>query len=527
MAQEIALDNSATRSESHSAAAAISHSKTTSPGEETRSRQDAPRKRWLVIGGGVMGLQVATDLIDRGQDVTIAEAAPTMGGLTSAWKLGECTWDRYYHVTLLSDTKLRDMLGRLGLESTMKWVETKTGFYADGRLHSMSNTAEFLKFPPLNLIEKLRLGGTIFYASKIRNWRRLEKLTVEKWLRRWSGNGVFQKIWQPLLQAKLGDAYQQTSAAFIWAHTARMYKARRSGMKTEMFGYVPGGYAQVLETWVQWLRDRGATMITGSPVQCVESAHGQSAPGQSAPGQSAPGESSRGESSRGKTPPTHNAASNPGQLTVHIGGQPSGETRQENFDCVVSTIASPMIAKQCPQLSEDEKSRHRGIRYLGVVCASMLLNKPISPYYVTNITDTWVPLTGIIEMSTIASPDEELGGHHLVYLPKYLADDHEGLNESDADYQEKCLSTLEKMYDHFSRDQVIDFKIARTKYVAALSTVDYSTRLPDVVSSVPGFYALNSAHIVKGNLNVNETITLGEEKMIEEVWPDFLARFHC
>jgi protoporphyrinogen oxidase len=135
-----------------------------------------------------------------------------------------------------------------------------------------------------------------------------------------------------------------------------------------------------------------------------------------------------------------------------------------------------------------------------------------------------VPLTAVIEMSTIVNSKTQLGGKHLVYLPKYLPDDHEGLNESDEDYQEKCLSTLEKMYDHFSRDQVIDFKVARAKYVAALSTIDYSTRLPPIVTSVSGFYALNSAHILEGNLNVNETITLGETKLTREVWPDFDRR---
>ncbi|TWU01813.1 NAD(P)/FAD-dependent oxidoreductase [Neorhodopirellula pilleata] len=441
--------------------------------------------RWLVIGGGVMGLQVATDLIDRGQQVTIAEAAPTMGGLTSAWQLGDVTWDRFYHVTLTSDTVLRDLLRRLDLESQMQWVETKTGFYSGGRLHSMSNTAEFLKFPPLNWIEKLRLGGTIFYASKIRNWRRLEKLTVEQWLRRWSGNGVFEKIWHPLLQAKLGEAYKQTSAAFIWAHTARMYKARRSGMKTEMFGYVPGGYANILTRWVDWLRQHGATTMASSPVHKVV---------------------------------THTE----GGLRVEF-----GDGRSEVYDNVISTIASPQIAQQVPELDESEKQRHRGIRYLGVVCASMLMQRPISPYYVTNITDTWVPLTAVIEMSTIVDSQSQLGGKHLVYLPKYLPDDHDGLNESDEDYREKCLSTLEKMYDHFSRDQVLDFKIARTKYVAALSTVDYSTRLPRIVTNVPGFYALNSAHIVKGNLNVNETISLGTEKFTQEVWPDYLSRMEA
>ena len=429
-----------------------------------------------------MGLKLAKDLIAKGQDVTIAEAAPTFGGLAGAWRVGDVTWDRYYHATLLSDSYLRELLAELDLEKKLDWVETQTGFYAGGKLVSMNNVLEFLKFPPLNLFQRFRLGGTIFYASKIKNWRRMEKLTVEQWLRRWSGNGAFEKVWLPLLKAKLGEAYKQTSAAFIWAHTARMYKARRSGAKKEMFGYVPGGYARILERFCDLLRDRGARLLAGHPVRSVRRTDNE-------------------------------------ELEVDF-----GEGRVETFDNVVTTIASPLIARQCDQLSDDEKRKLEGIRYIGVVCASMLLEKPISPYYVTNITDTWVPLTAVIEMSTIVDSETQLGGKHLVYLPKYLPDDHDGLNESDEDYKEKCLSTLEKMYDHFSRDNVIDFKVSRARYVAALSTIDYSTRLPPIVTSVPGFYALNSAHILDGNLNVNDTIRLGEDKLNEQVWPDYLSR---
>ncbi|MEO1526746.1 MAG: NAD(P)/FAD-dependent oxidoreductase [Planctomycetota bacterium] len=446
------------------------------------SQQDAPRKRWLVIGGGVMGLKIAEDLVDKGQEVVIAEAAESFGGLTSAWKLGDVTWDRFYHVTLLSDSVLRDQLAKLDLEQEIRWVETKTGFYAGGKLLSMSNTLEFLKFPPLNLFERLRLGGTIFLASKIRDFRSMERQSVEGWLRRWSGKGAFEKVWLPLLKAKLGDAYKQTSAAFIWAHTQRMYKARRSGAKKEMFGYVPGGYARIVDVWTRSLQSRGATLLAGHPVRQVRQVDG-------------------------------------GGLEVDY-----GEGRSDQFDCVVSTIASPLIAKQCSELAPEESAKLEDVKYLGVVCASMLLKKPISEYYVTNITDTWVPLTGIIEMSTIVDSDEELGGNHLVYLPKYMIDSHEGLQESDEDYEARCLDTLEKMYEHFSREDVLQFRVARARYVAALSTVDYSTRLPPIVTSVPGFYALNSAHILEGNLNVNETLLLGEEKLASEVWPDFVAR---
>src|SRR5207244_1562381 len=144
-------------------------------------------QRWGIVGGGFLGMTLAHRLAQHGQDVTLFEAADALGGLASAWSLGDVVWDRHYHVTLLSDTHLRALLGELGLEADMKWVETKTGFYSGGRLYSMSNTLEFLRFPPLGLFDKLRLGATIFYASRVTNWRRLEAVGVADWLLRLSG----------------------------------------------------------------------------------------------------------------------------------------------------------------------------------------------------------------------------------------------------------------------------------------------------------------------------------------------------
>jgi len=151
----------------------------------------------------MLGLTLAMRMAKQGHDVTLIEAAPTLGGLASVWDIGDVVFDKHYHVTLLSDSQTRNLINEIGLQSDLRWIETKTGFYTNDKLYSMSNTAEFLKFPPLKMIEKLRLGATIFYASKIRNWKRLENTKVADWLIRWSGKGTFEKIWQPLLKAKL------------------------------------------------------------------------------------------------------------------------------------------------------------------------------------------------------------------------------------------------------------------------------------------------------------------------------------
>ena len=115
------------------------------------------------------------------------------------------------------------------LEDKIQWTTTRTGFYVDSKLYSLSNTLEFLQFPPLSFVDKMRLGATIFYASRIKDWKALEKIPVEAWLEHWSGRQVVKKIWLPLLRAKLGENYRETSAAFIWATIARMYAARRRG----------------------------------------------------------------------------------------------------------------------------------------------------------------------------------------------------------------------------------------------------------------------------------------------------------
>jgi protoporphyrinogen oxidase len=424
-------------------------------------------QRWGIVGGGFLGMTLAHRLAQHGQDVTLFEAAPQLGGLASAWNLGDVVWDRHYHVTLLSDTYLRALLAELGLEQEMAWVETRTGFYTDGTLYSMSNTLEFLRFPPLSLLSKLRLGATILYASQLKDWKKLEKIPVADWLKRWSGGATFEKIWLPLLRAKLGDNYRKASAAFIWAIIARMYAARRTGLKKELFGYVPGGYARVLERFADRLASEHVRIELRQAATKVE-------------------------------------ATADGVAIEFAGGS------RRTFDQVVVTLAAPLAARLCPGLSSDEHARLQGIQYQGVVCASFLLKRPLADFYVTNITDRWAPFTAVIEMSALVDR-AHFGGRALVYLPKYLKPDDPAFSLSDREVQDMFMDALARMYPHFRPADVECFRVSRVKYVLAISTLGYSDRLPPMTTSVPSLHIVNSAHIVNGTLNVNETIQLAEK----------------
>ncbi len=105
---------------------------------------------------------------------------------------------------------------------------------------------------------------------------------------------------------------------------------------------------------------------------------------------------------------------------------------------------------------------------------------------------------------------DQFGGRSLIYLPRYLTEEDPFYEPSDETIREQFLWTLESMFPGFRGDQVVAFRVSRARQVLALSTLNYSDALPPMRTSVPGLYLVNSAHIVNGTLNVNETIQLAE-----------------
>ncbi len=432
------------------------------------------------MGGGVLGMTLALRLAASGKRVTLIEGAAAPGGLASPQEIAGYTWDRFYHVILPSDAHLRGLLAELGLADRLRWGHTRTGFFTDGQLYSLSTSLEFLRFPPLSLVDKARLAATILVASRLRDFRRLERIPVTAWLERWSGRRTLERIWLPLLKSKLGENYRIASAAFIWAVIARMYAARKSGMKRETFGYVDGGYDLVLRRFRERLHEIGVELLTGQPAREVR-------------------DREAGAEVR------------------------FGDAGARAFDHVILTVPSGRIPALCPQLSDAEKARLRRVVYQGVACASLLLAKPLAGYYVTNITEPWVPFTAVIEMTALVGA-QRFGGQSLVYLPRYLTQDDPFWQKSDRDVEAEFLGALERMYPDFRRDQVRAFQMARVKEVLAVSTLDYSdTALPPTRTSLAHVFVVNSAQIAHGTLNNNEVVGLANLKAAE-LEPQLRAR---
>jgi protoporphyrinogen oxidase len=427
----------------------------------------AAGERWAVVGGGLLGLTLARRLALAGRAVTLVEAAPAWGGLAAADALGDVTWDRFYHVVLESDLRLLALLAELGLEREVEWGRAESGLFWNGATHPMTRPAEQLRFRGLSPLDKARLALTVLRAARIDDASELEGETAVAWLRRWSGRRAVERFWRPLLRSKLGEQADEVAATFVWASIRRLQGARGGAVRADRFGVVRGGYARILARLEAELRARRVEMLAGAPVTAV-------------------------------------ALEPRGGLRLESAGAPP-----RWFDRVVLTLPSPLVARIAGCLSDAERAAHAGVRYQGVVCASLLLRRPLSRYYVLNLADDGLPFTGVVETTALVDP-AQFGGRSLVYLPRYLPPDDPWFERGDAALRPILLAGLRRVVPDFSEDDVLAFRVARARHVFAVPRPGHSAAVPPAATGVDGLFVVNSTRILDGTLNVDETVRVAE-----------------
>lgn len=420
-----------------------------------------------------MGMALARELSSQGHVVKVFEREKQLGGLSTHQDYGPFYWDRFYHVVLPTDRFLIRFLGKLSPELVPRWVKTLTGFYVDEELYSLSSNYEFLKFPPLSLLSKVRLALTILYCARIDDWKRLEKVTVSDWLRKIGGQATWEKMWKPLLLAKLGENYKRVSAVFIWSYIKRMFSARGSASNSEQLGYIPGGYRAVFSRLEQSVSTTGGSVYTGITVNSISDSTG-------------------------------------GGLLLSHDQEPEGE----HFDKVIFTSPVSVLQHVASDRLINLERDGRQVEYLGVICMVLVTSKPLVPYYIVNITDSRIPFTGIIGMSNLVA-GEETADRHLTYLPRYVHSEDPVLTEPDEELREQFLNGLKLMLPEINPDDIESIHIHRAKKVQPLQVLNYSSLVPKVKTEHPDFYVLNTSQFVNNTLNNNEVIRFVEEFLQE------------
>jgi protoporphyrinogen oxidase len=408
-----------------------------------------------IVGGGILGLTLAHELAQRGEQVRVWERARTLGGLMGRVRLDELDGlevDRYYHAILSSDRSLMQLFDEVGLRQRLHMVTTKMGFYHDGRSYPMSTPLEFLRFPPLRPLDRLRLAYTIMACRRIKDWRALETVPVAEWLTRLSGPRTVKHIWAPLLRAKFDGDYSQVPATYMWSRLVRTTDTRTKGGQQEQMCFLPGGYMELIDALAASIRARGGTITTGATVEqlCVADER---------------------------------------VVGLRVDGQ------QVPSDGAVLTLQTPLARRLLPPAAAEVAERWARLEgFLGIVCMLLVLRRSLIPYYTLNITDERIPFTGIIETTNLIDP-ACVGGYHLVYLPKYVAPTSEYARMPDEQLRATFLGYLWRMFPDLRADDIAAIRIGRERYVEPLHPFGATDDIPAVASAVAGLYLANTGQI--------------------------------
>jgi protoporphyrinogen oxidase len=110
------------------------------------------QQRVAVIGAGPMGLGAAYYLGKQGYDVSVYEAGDRVGGMTASFDFDGVEIERFFHFICATDFDYFEILEELGLRDKLKWVNTRMGYFYDGRL---SNWGDPISLAGNRLVKRL------------------------------------------------------------------------------------------------------------------------------------------------------------------------------------------------------------------------------------------------------------------------------------------------------------------------------------------------------------------------------------
>lgn len=422
-----------------------------------------------VIGGGIAGLTAAYRLAREGHRVTLFEQADRFGGLGTYFDHEGRSYDRYYHVLLPTDDHLLGLADELGLAGDVYWRETSLGFLYDRRMYPLVGPLDLLRFDPVPFVDRIRLGLTAIWAAHVAKPGPLDDITVATWLRRLSGKRAFSRLWQPLLEAKFGDAYENIPALWYWAAFNR-----EKGTKKEVKGYLHGGYRALAEAIIEGARAAGADLRTSSAVERVEVADRGTAKG------------------RG--------------VRIHVDGEELG------FDHAL--FCTPFAA--VPHLADPDTlgpyldGLPLDLDHQGVINVLVMLRRSLTPHYWIPVVECGVPFRGIVETTRVLD-EIDAGDSHLVYLLNYVHRDSDEYARSDEDLAATYLDGMFRLFPDVGPDDVLSTHVFRTPHVEPIWTPGYLRRMPPQELVPSQVYLATTAQVYPSVTSWNTSIGLADE----------------
>jgi len=418
-----------------------------------------------IIGGGIAGLSAAYELGKRGYKVALFEKESELGGQVGTFVVEGERLERFYHHIFTSDVDIIKVIAELGLGERLLWLDSKVGFFHRGRIYDFVTPMELLKFRPLGLADRMRLGLVSLYLRRYGNWHSLEGVTAEEWLTRYGGRRSYEVVWGPLLKNKFGESANEIGMVWLWGKIHLRLASRRG--EKESLGYLNGSFGLLIESLRERIINAGGEIYTSSPVDRVV-VEGQRATGiQSA-------------------------------------------DREHHCDAVIATVPSPVFLEMVPHLPADYAAKLAGVRYQGAMVMVLTLKERFSHIYWLNISDASIPFVALVEHTNLVDPSV-YGGKRIVYITNYLSKDSPLYSLSADGLLAEYLPHLRKINPEFEPGWVEGCYLFRDDAGQPIITTNYSSRIPEHATPISHLYLANTTQIYPEDRGMNYSVRLGRK----------------
>ena len=444
--------------------------------------------RVAVIGAGMTGLTAGYRLAADGHRCDVYERWPGLGGQVATFDVGGGhLLERYYHHLFTSDRDIVALYEELGMPDAIEWRPSSVAFFADGRSHPFTTPLDLLRFRPLSLRSRLRMGlAVVWLQRRHRDAAPFEDITARAWIERAMGAEAWRRIWGPLLRGKFGDRAEDISMAWLWSKLTVRRQIRGEEARRELLGYPRGSWQPLLDRLAGEIESRGGRVLADRPAARLSRSDGglELRP------------AARESFRRGHDP-----------RRFEHGGKP------ERYDAVVVTVPRDIFRA----LLDDELAAAVGAEYLErvaraeyhtAVCLLLELDRRLTPFYWTNVADAELPFVGLIEHTNLVEP-ERYGGRRFLYVANYVAPGDPTIELEPDELLDLYEPGLRKVNPAFSRDWLRQRWLFREPAAQPIVTVGYQERIPPLDTGVPGLVLANTTQIYPEDRGTNYSVRLG------------------
>ena len=348
-----------------------------------------------ILGGGFTGLTAAYYLAKKNHQVTLFEKEKILGGLAAGFKTDNWDWylERAYHHLFANDYDILNFAKEIGFNKIFFKSPTTSSLFRISnfgfRILPLDTPIDLLKFPYLNIVDKLRAGIVIVFLKLSPFLSIYEKQTSQEFLKKTMGEKVWNILWQQLFRGKYGDYAGNIMASFIWTRIKK---------RTKNLGYVEGGFQIFINYVANKLKSLRVNVLTDYQIEEIKK---------------------RGD-----------------KFIIN----------NTSHDVVVSTLPTPVLTKISQTiLPKSYLNRLSKIEYLHALTLILETEKPIlDKIYWLNISTPKIPIMGIVQHTNFMDK-KNYGNKHISYLGWYLKREDKLMNMNNQELINLVLPYLNKI----------------------------------------------------------------------------------